>query len=221
MGKIGTERKVNKESFKSMLTRLWRIRGLVVFQEVQDNVWLFELSDGGDKRRILEGCPWSFDRQILVLNEFDGSTPPSQMQFTHSPFWVQVHDMPLLCMTKIVATKIGESMGKLEDVDMAGNRASWGRWLRIQVKLNLRQPLEIGRALLLMGKSHWVTIKYEKLPLFSYCQNMVGPGGNEVLINDGEGDGPQYTKIGGGDLKGLKDGGSKKMTPGKYQMGGT
>jgi hypothetical protein len=49
----------------------------VKFKELKDNIWLFEFSDDGDKRRVLDGRSWSFDRQILVLNEFDGSTPPS------------------------------------------------------------------------------------------------------------------------------------------------
>ena len=44
--------------------------------------------DGDDMRRVLDGRPWSFDRQMLVLNEFDGTIPSSQIAFFHSPFWV-------------------------------------------------------------------------------------------------------------------------------------
>jgi hypothetical protein len=72
----------------------------VNFKDLRDNIWLFEFSDQEDKMRVLNGRPWSFDRQILVLNEFDGSTLPSQLEFNYSPFWIQVHDMPLICMNK-------------------------------------------------------------------------------------------------------------------------
>jgi hypothetical protein len=65
---------------------IWRTAGLVVFKEVQDNVWLLEFVEYDDKKRVLKGRPWSFDRQILVLNDFDRSIVPSQMQFTRSPF---------------------------------------------------------------------------------------------------------------------------------------
>jgi hypothetical protein len=41
------------------------------------------------------------------------------MEFYHSPMWVQVHDMPLLCMNKSVGSKIRNSLGSLEDVDVA------------------------------------------------------------------------------------------------------
>lgn len=77
VGRIGDERKVNKEAFKNVLSRIWRILGTVVFNEVQDNVWVFEFDDIDDKKREMEGRPWSFDRQILILNEFDGSVPPA------------------------------------------------------------------------------------------------------------------------------------------------
>jgi hypothetical protein len=111
------------------------------FKELQDNLWLFEFAKEDDKDRVMSGRPWSFDHNILVLNEFDGQCP-SQMAFMHSPVWIQVHDMPLLCMTTGVGTKIGASLGELEDVDVAGNGVGWGRCLRLRVSINLSKPLE-------------------------------------------------------------------------------
>lgn len=61
-------------------------------------------------------------------------------------------------------------MREVKDVDIAGDGVGWGRCLRIRVRIDLRLPLERERALNLLGKSHWVTFKYEKLPLFCfYC----------------------------------------------------
>ncbi|XP_059457118.1 uncharacterized protein LOC132186993 [Corylus avellana] len=159
VGRIGIEKKVNKEAFRNVLSRIWRTMGSVVFKEMQDNVWLFEFVDLDDKKRVMEGRPWSFDRQILVLNDFDGSIPPAQMQFTHSPFWIQVHDMPLLCINKGVGTKIGESLGTLEDIDVAGDGGGWGRCLRIRVNIDLNNPVERSRALSMGGQKYWVTFR--------------------------------------------------------------
>jgi hypothetical protein len=66
--------------------------------------------------------------------------------------------MPLLCMTKGIGVKIGESMGRLMEIDLAGDGAGWGRCLRIQVEIDLSKPLERGRALKLDG-----IFKYKKL----------------------------------------------------------
>lgn len=133
-------------------------------------MWLFEFVEEDDKRRVLAGRPWYFDRQILVLNEFDGQSPPSQIVFTQSPFWIQVHDMPLLCMTRGVGSKIGESLRVLEDmdVDVARDGAGRGRCLKIRVTIYVSKPLERGRALSVGDKSYWVEFKYEKLPLFCF-----------------------------------------------------
>jgi hypothetical protein len=174
VGKLWTEKPTNKEAFKTVLSRLWRTVETVIFKEIQENLWLFEFSDAVDKCRVLAGRPWAFDRQALIINEFDGQTPPSQMVFTSTPIWIQVHDMPLLCMSKTVGIKIGASMGKLEDVDLAGDGAGWGRCLRLRVNIDLSEPLERGRALQLGGHSYWVIFKYEKLPMFCfYCGRVI------------------------------------------------
>ena len=54
--------------------------------------------------------------------------------------------------------KIGQSLGSLEEVDVAGDGAGWGRCPRIRVSIDTTKPLDRGRALDLGGKSTWVTL---------------------------------------------------------------
>jgi hypothetical protein len=182
VGKVWGDKNVNKEAFMSVMSTIWRTAGGVKFRDLKDNMWLFEFTDQVDKMRVMDGRPWSYDRQILVLNEFDGTTPPSQLVFNHSPFWIQAHDMPLICMNKNVGTKIGNSMGELLEVDVAGDGMGWGSYLRLRVNIDITKPLERGRALNLNGKTSWVEFKYEKLPLFCFrCGRLVhGPRGCPV-----------------------------------------
>lgn len=229
VGRLWAEKKVNKEAFKSILSRIWRAEGYVEFKEIQDNLWIFEFSDGGVKDRVMANRPWSFERQILVLKEFDGIVPPSKMEFTHSSCWIQIHEMPLLCMSRAVGTKIGESLGQLEEVDVANEGAGWGRSLRIHVTLDLTRPLERGRNLLYGGKSYWVEFQYEKLPLFCFhCGRILhGPKGCPVntsrRINMAEGEKPwgvwlradeSRKKTGGGTVGGVGEGWGPEMEGG-------
>jgi hypothetical protein len=184
VGKLWTEKKVNRKAFKNVMTSVWRLEGRIKYKDLRDNIWLFEFTDEAEKRRILEGRPWTYDRQMLVLNEYDGRTPPSQLEFKQSPFWVQVHDMPIVCMNKAVGTKIGSSMGTLEDVDVAGDGMGWGSYLRLTSDFRHHESLWIrGRALKLGQKSTWVEFKYEKLPLFCFRCGCIahGPKGCPVL----------------------------------------
>jgi hypothetical protein len=174
VGKVWADKTINREAFQSVMSTVWRTSGGVKFQALKDNVWIFEFSDLADKRRVMEGRPWSFDRHILVLNEFNGSIPPSQFEFKRSPFWIQVHDMPLICMNKSIGMKIGNSLGEPIDVDVAGDGRGWGSYLRLRVDIDLMKPLDRGRALNLAGKSSWVEFKYEKLPLLCFrCGRIV------------------------------------------------
>lgn len=76
--------------------------------------------------------------------------------------------MPLICMNRGVGTKIGESLGIVEDVDVAGDEGGWGRCLCLRVCIDLYKPLERGRTLTMGGKDYWVNFKYERLPLFCF-----------------------------------------------------
>jgi hypothetical protein len=174
IGKIWAGKRINRDGFVRVFKRIWRIDGEVAFKEVQPNVWMFEFSQEEDKQHVLAGRPWSFDRFILALFEFDGSIPSSQWDFTTSPFWIQVHDMPPICMTKAIGTKIGESLGTLEEVDVEGEGVEWSSVLRIRVIIDLQKPLERGRALTIAGKAYWVSFQYENLPVFCFnCGRIV------------------------------------------------
>jgi hypothetical protein len=116
-----------------------------------------------DKQRVNEGRPWLFDRSVLVLKELDENIPPLQMDFSKALFWIQVHEMPLTYMNREAGLRIGQSIGIVDDVDVTGDGVGWGRCLRIKVYINLTKPLERGRALVINGKSLWVSFKYEKL----------------------------------------------------------
>jgi hypothetical protein len=38
VGKVGSEHRVNKEAFRTVLSQIWRTVGLAMFKEVQDNI---------------------------------------------------------------------------------------------------------------------------------------------------------------------------------------
>jgi hypothetical protein len=185
IGRLLSERRVQKEAFHLMMSRLWKTLASVTFKEIHDNMWLLEFANESDKRRIKEGRPWLFDRSVLVLKEVDDCTPPLQMDFTKALFWVQVHDMPLTCMNKGVGFRIGESLGKVEEVDVTSEGIGWGRCLRIRIFLDLTKPLERGRALLINGKSVWISFKYEKLPQFCYSCGRIFHGKNNCRGSGG------------------------------------
>lgn len=65
VGRLVTEKRTNKDAFKSLLTSLWRLVGRVQFKEIQEALWILEFSDLDDKQRVLDSRPWLFDRFVL------------------------------------------------------------------------------------------------------------------------------------------------------------
>jgi hypothetical protein len=131
VGRLGVPKRINKEAFKTLLTRIWRTVKDVFFKEIHDNLWLFEFEEEEGRRKVLEGRPWSYDRTILIIEEMEGRKPPSQMTLHHTPIWLQVHDMPLECMNRGVGMNIGESIGQVKEVVVADDDVGWGRYLSI------------------------------------------------------------------------------------------
>jgi hypothetical protein len=68
---------------------------------------------------VMAGRPWSYDRTLLILKNFDGQISPSQIDFSVSPIGIRIHDMPLGCVNRAVGIKIGSSLGPVEDVAVA------------------------------------------------------------------------------------------------------
>lgn len=179
VGRIITEKAINREAFRSLMTNLWRVKDGIQFKEIQDNLWVIEFAEMKDKKRILDGRPWLFDRHLVALEELDGSTIPSQMAFPKAAFWIQVHDIPLVCMSKEVGYNIGASIGPVIAVEASGGESGWHKSLRIKVDLELSKALERGRELRFRGRSYWASFRYEKLPRFCFsCGKILhGPKG--------------------------------------------
>jgi hypothetical protein len=111
----------------------------------------------------MEGRPWLFYGNLVLLVDFDGLTLPSALCFDHESFWVRMYNLPLACIGKEIGWKIGSSVGTVEKVDVNYEEASWGEYLCVKMSLDLSKPLAGGCMLHLQTGSTWVGFKYEKL----------------------------------------------------------
>jgi hypothetical protein len=90
------------------------------------------------------------------------------MEFSSTPIWLQIHDMPMDCMNRTVGTKIGMSLGEVTEVAILDDDVGWGHFHWVRVVIDLYQPLDRGHSLLLEGNSCLVSFRYKKLPTFCY-----------------------------------------------------
>lgn len=80
-GKLLFDRLVNKASIRPKLIKGWRPFGELTFKVVGCNLFLSEFENSRDKERVMEGRPWVFKESLFAVEEFDGLTTPSEIDF--------------------------------------------------------------------------------------------------------------------------------------------
>ncbi|KAL0331576.1 UNVERIFIED_CONTAM: hypothetical protein Sangu_1703100 [Sesamum angustifolium] len=92
--------------------------------------------------RALDGRPWSFEKNILILNAIGENENLMQVDLEKCDFFVHMHDLPLNMVNLGVATLIENRIRIFWDMEVDDSGCSWGASLRIRVGLNANQPLK-------------------------------------------------------------------------------
>ncbi|KAK1581043.1 hypothetical protein Q3G72_002510 [Acer saccharum] len=100
VGKVLTNKPVNKAAFITVMTSIWKVREGVEIEAIEGNVFACHFKNLDDKKYIQAGGPWTFDRAITVFVEPAGTGDIANMSFSTMEIWVQIHNLPLLCMTE-------------------------------------------------------------------------------------------------------------------------
>ena len=112
--KFLTSRFLQMEAVARTFKQLWRTnRGFRIRNRGNNTIlFVFESLDGVDK--ILKSQPWSFDKHLIVMQRYLGDVPVQEISFTKTPFWVQVHNIPVSFLTRKVAEKLCETVGEIQ-----------------------------------------------------------------------------------------------------------
>ena len=106
---------------------------------------MVEFSDTKDKKKVLEMSPWSFEKQLILLQEFKGEQAPKKISLTRSPFWIQIHNLPLKSRTRETGRAIGTMIAEVLVVDVAKSGVQWGKCLRVKVSIDITKRLVRGK----------------------------------------------------------------------------
>ena len=160
---------INLDTLRKNMRMVWKPNKGVQISEVEEDLFLVEFSDGKDKKKVLDMCPWNFEKQLVLIQEFDGELTPKDIEIKWAPFWIQIFNLPLKCMTKEIGRTIGSKLGEVMEVDVSDSGVHWGRCLRVRVRIDVTKRLVRGKKITIEGgEGRWVQLKYERLPNFCY-----------------------------------------------------
>lgn len=111
MGKVISERQIPFEVFRTTMQKIWKVEGTISFSDVGANAYVLEFQSVKNLQKIKRGYPWMFDRQLIILQKFNGSVPIQEMHFKNEWFWVQLYNLPTGGMNKLVREKLGCAIG--------------------------------------------------------------------------------------------------------------
>ena len=119
--------------------------------------------------RILEGEPWSFDKHLVVISQYENESPLKDIRFVKTELWVQVHGIPIIYMIIEAAKKVFSVLGEVS-LPKDPKLYDGGHFIRLQVSIDLSLPLFRGRLISVGegGKQVWISFKYKRLPNLCY-----------------------------------------------------
>lgn len=167
VGRVCTEKVINRDAFLTMMKNLWRPRFGMEGVALKSNLFLFKFKDNRDTQRILLAQPWVFERCLVILANVPATMQPAQVSLFHVPLWIQVHELPIGGYSIDVARVIGGMLGDFITWDESDDLR--GVYMRIRVCWDVRNNLLCSRRVRFRdGTLVKVSFKYERLGSFCY-----------------------------------------------------
>lgn len=167
VGKVLTIRPFNFEAMKNTMNQVWAISKGALFRPIENDLFMVQFANLRDKNKVMAGRPWTFDQNLLLLNEIEGSAQPSDISLNYCPFWVRLYNLPMDSRTENRIKLIGGGLGRVLEVDYDG--VGWDKSARLKILLDVTKPLRRIQQKSVARRVMWLSYKSS----MSGCQTFV------------------------------------------------
>ena len=124
---------------------------------------------------VLNRSPWSFDKKLVLLKQFEGDLNPGNVKFQRSLFWIRVFNISIKSMNTTVGNHIAKEIGTPLFIDAPKSGLAWGPFLHMRVDIDITKPLMRGKMVHIEDMEEGlIYFKYERLPIFCYHCGILG-----------------------------------------------
>lgn len=98
---------------------------------------------------------------------------PLRVLLISTPFWVQIHDVPIGLFFENLAIQLDNFIGFFLEYDGSNMGKENPNFMRVRVQVDIRRPLKRKKQVMCCWRCSYVKFKYECLSLFCfYCERL-------------------------------------------------
>lgn len=124
------------------MANLWHTVCGVQIQDLGEKWYLFQFFHVMNMKRVLKGSPWTFNNHLLVLYKLQWGEDQLKVPLIFSPFWVQIHDVPVGLYSEKLAVQLGNFLGYFLEYDRANLGKENRNYIRIRAQIDIRRLLK-------------------------------------------------------------------------------
>lgn len=131
---------------------------------------MFKFGSEEEKKRVFTCGPWHFDNALIVFTESTGVGDIKKQYFLNTLFWVQLHNVMLMCMEKYVIEKLRSLIGKVKEVHTDEIWECIGPIVRVRISVDNTKPLKKKIIFFQQedGVKTPISVQCERLPRFLF-----------------------------------------------------
>lgn len=170
-----SEGRVDFQAMQQTLAALWKPGMGVYIKELEINLFLFQFYHEVDIKRVMDGCPWSFNRRALIMSRMKEGDNPRNIDLNTMDLWVQIYDLKAGFMTERIIKEVGNYIGTFVSSCPSNFVGVWRDFLRVRVTVNVTKPLKRRMKIRKAGDEwFWINFKYENVPTFCFICGLLG-----------------------------------------------
>ncbi|XP_073271467.1 uncharacterized protein [Primulina huaijiensis] len=121
VGRFLQTKHIHFQSMQNRMAEIWRpVKGVFV-REIGDQRYLFHFFHEFDMEWALEGGPWTYDNQLLILKHLKQGDVPTQVDLYTIPFWIQIYELPVGYISEAIGKQLGDFAGRFITYDSLNN----------------------------------------------------------------------------------------------------
>ncbi|KAL4378610.1 hypothetical protein GQ457_02G021550 [Hibiscus cannabinus] len=163
-------RRIGYSTLYNRLIGLWKPSQPIKLTDIENDHFLVKFASRTDYIAALTEGPWIIFGHYITVEPWSPDFDPSQDHPSRIMAWVRLPGLPITWYERSLIEAIGSCFGSVVKIDYQTDNGRRGRFARMAVKINLRQPLV--SKIIVNGRTQ--IVEYESLPIVCFSCGTYG-----------------------------------------------